>query len=97
MALVKISGKASGHIVGGARERQEVHRFTMGSIVSVVHTPINNRTPSADHEVDDLLRGGAEVSSPAVNEGYFYEPRFFCQFSLEVLERFIVSYCRNTG
>ena len=74
MALVKISGKASGHIVGGLRERQEEHHFTMGSIVSVMHTPVCNNVASAEHWNDDLLRGGTEVRGPAVNEGYFYEP-----------------------
>ena len=69
MALINISGKASGHIVGGARERQEVHRFTMGSIVSVVHTPINNPTASTDHEAMTCsgvaLKSGAQQSMKA--------------------------------
>ena len=97
LALIKISREASGYVIGGVGEWEEVHHFTMSSIVSVVHTPVYNNAASADHWNDDLLRGGTEVRGPAVNEGYFYDSQNCCHSPLEMFERGIVSHCRDTS
>ena len=73
IVLFQVSREASSDIVGGTGKRVEVHHFAVSSFVFVVHTPVYDNLSSADHFDDDLLGGGTEVRSPAVNEGHFYE------------------------
>ena len=87
MVLVEISREAASYIVGGAGKGQEVHNFTMGTIVSVIFAPISYSLARAGHGDDHLLRGGTEVFGPAVNKGYFYGSFDTGHYSLEVFER----------
>ena len=59
----------------------------MGTIVAVLRAPVCYYLAGIRHVSDDLLRGGTEVLGPAVNEGYFYEPRDPCHDSPKVFER----------
>ena len=69
----------------------------MGTIVSVLGTPICNNLAGFRHVGDDLLWGGTEVWGPAVYEGYFDEPSNFCHDPLEIFERVVIDDCSKTG
>ena len=69
----------------------------MGTIVSVLRAPICDDFAGFRHVVDSLVRGGTKVWVPAVNEGYFNEPRDLSHYPLEIVKRVIIDDSREPG